>query len=109
VGILLDFRLLLSNQHKLPLPECSLKIQQEPKPYQLIATGSLTKDGIELPLESLLRKVNKDVDIMAEQLTGHSDKWIITTSPDGNVSQTLNQTLIAFNKVCRVLLSGRPG
>ncbi|KAF6030597.1 hypothetical protein EB796_011094 [Bugula neritina] len=68
---------------QVPLPECSLKIQQEPKPNQLIATGSLTKDGIELPLENLLRgEFNRDVDIVAEQLTGHSDKWLITTSPD---------------------------
>jgi len=87
VFIFLDFGLLLSNQHKFPLPECSLNIQQEPKPYQLIATGSLTKDGIELPLENLLRgEFNRDVDIVAEQLTGHSDKWLITTSSDGKVS-----------------------
>jgi len=78
---------LLSNQHKFPLPEFSLKIQPEPKPYQLTATGSLTKDGIELPLENLLRReFNRDVDIVAERLTGHSDKWIITISPDGKVS-----------------------
>jgi len=61
VFIFLDFGLLLSNQHKFPLPECSLN--------------------------NLLRgEFNRDVDIVAEQLTGHSDKWLITTSSDGKVS-----------------------
>ena len=61
-----------------------MKIQQEYKTKDLIATGNLTKEDIELPLENLLySKFKREVDVHAEEFDEHPGMWRVTTEPEG--------------------------
>ena len=61
-----------------------LRIQQEYKTTDLVATGKCTNEDIELSLESLLySKFDREVDVQIEEFPGMIDTWKITAEPEG--------------------------
>ena len=96
--IILDYGALVSKHRLIPLKDFPLlKISQEYHCKNLIATGQLSKDAIELPLEDLLkRKLNRDVDVDAEDLPGTADTWKITTESEGKQSNSPRSAINLF-------------
>ena len=80
-----DYGKLVEHHHVIPLKGFpQVKIQQEYKTKDLIATGNLTKEDIELPLENLLyTKFKREVDVHAEEFSETPGTWRITTEPEG--------------------------
>ena len=75
-------------QCSISLEECpDFRLHQECKPASLLATGQLTKDIIEYPLEAFLGKAfkNQDIQILAEPIENTSDKWKINVGSDGEL------------------------
>ena len=86
--LFLDFGAMLYQQYNMSLDECpDFRLHQECKPAYLLATGQLTKDKIEIPLEVFLGKVfkNQDIQIFAEPIENTSDKWKINVGSDGEL------------------------
>ena len=77
---------MLYQHYNVTLDECpDLRLHQENKPAYLLATGQLTKDSVELPLEAFLGQVfkNQDMQISAERIDDTSDKWKIYVGNEG--------------------------
>ena len=61
-----------------------LRICQEYKTRNLIVTGNVAKENIELPLERILTtKFKREVDVQAEEFPEYPGVWKITTEPEG--------------------------
>ena len=80
-----DYTQLVDQSRVIPLKDFpQLQIRQECKTKDLIVTGKLTREDIELPLENLLySKFNREIDIHVEDFPGTSDTWRLTTEPEG--------------------------
>lgn len=93
---LADYGRLLDQQRLIPLNDVpEMKIQQEFKVTDLVATGSkLSQDDLELPLENLLAsKFKLEVEVHAELFPDAANMWKISTEHEGKSHQlvlTLN-------------------
>ena len=85
ISFYLDYGRLTSQQRSTPLKGFpQLKISQEYKGKDLIASGNFTKQDIELVLENILFKhFKREVDVYAEEFPGTTDMWRITTDHEG--------------------------
>lgn len=84
--IFADYGRLIDQQRLFTLKDVpDLKIQQEFKVKDLVATGNrLSKEDLELPLENLLEsKFNRDVDVHAEEFPDATNVWRISTEHEG--------------------------
>ena len=83
--VVADYENIVEYHHLIPLKGFpQLKIQQEYKTKDLIATGNLTKEDIELPLENLLySKFKREVDMHANEFPESPGMWRVTTEPEG--------------------------
>ena len=84
-----DYSLILRQCQQIELAECpDLRIKQANTPDYLLAEGAnLTKDRIELKLESYLGDIVNDPDyqVLAERIENTSDKWKIRVGSEGDV------------------------
>ncbi|XP_067934852.1 protein mono-ADP-ribosyltransferase PARP14-like isoform X2 [Watersipora subatra] len=81
----IDYGAMIDQHHSIPLEDFpKLKVQQEFRTKDLIATGSkLTREDLELPLENLLKKhFKRDIEVHADEYSDSPDFWRITTEPE---------------------------
>ena len=80
-----DYGRIIDQSAIIPLKDFPyLRIQQEYKTTDLVATGKCTNEDIELSLESLLySKFDREVDVQIEEFRGMIDTWKITAESEG--------------------------